>query len=176
MNPYWPDYQALRGGDRNFADSAAMALVFRARLNSLVKHLTARRTLGDIRGLLWRLRSQKRGFPHAHLLLWTDFNTQDVDAVDSVITVRYPKDASFVKDEDKLGDFRILIEQFQKHHHSARGRITDGRCQYGYPHPRAPRTTIWNLRFCSARDADGAAIVPHNPLLLSYFRSHHCLV
>jgi hypothetical protein len=29
MNRYWPEYQALRRADGNFADSAVMALVFR---------------------------------------------------------------------------------------------------------------------------------------------------
>jgi hypothetical protein len=175
MNPYWPEYQALKRESGNFGDSAIMAIVFKEKLSGLMMFLKRRRTLGTIFAFVWRIEYQRRGLPHAHLLFWTDFQTQIVESVDSVISVRYPKVSPFLDDEEAVADFRVLIESYQKHHHSRRCGVPPGPCRFGYPQPAVPRTTIRRLRYCFARDVDGGDIVPHNPFLLAHFRCHHCL-
>jgi hypothetical protein len=45
---------------------------------------------------VWRIEYQKRALPHAHIFFWTDFDTQDDDAVDAVINARYPKNSPFL--------------------------------------------------------------------------------
>jgi hypothetical protein len=175
MNPYWPEYQALKRESGNFGDSAIMAIVFKEKLSALMTFLKKRRTLGTILAFVWRIEYQRRGLPHAHLLFWTDFETQIVESVDSVINVRYPKVSPFLNDGEQVADLRVLIESYQKHHHSRRCGVPPGPCRFGYPQRPAPHTTIRRLRYCFARDADGGDIVPHNPLVLAHFRCHHCL-
>jgi hypothetical protein len=46
--------------------------------------------------LLWRIECPKRGLPHAQILFWPDFDTEDIDGVDAVINARYPKNSSFL--------------------------------------------------------------------------------
>jgi hypothetical protein len=175
MNPHWPDYRALNRNSGNFAHSAVMAIVFKSKLSALMKCLQDRKILGVIHAFVWRVEYQKRGLPHAHILLWTDFNTQDVDAVDSVVNVRYPKESPFVDDRQMVTDLRCLIEAYQGHQHSRRCRSPEGECRFGYPQPEASRTTVRGRRFVLAREASSRNVVPHNPLLLSEFRCHHCL-
>jgi hypothetical protein len=38
----------------------------------------------------------KKGLPHAHILFWTDFDAQDIDAVDAVVNARYPRNSPFL--------------------------------------------------------------------------------
>jgi hypothetical protein len=51
--------------------------------------------LGKALAFVWRIEYQKRGLPHAHILFWADFDTQDINAVDAVINARYPKNSPF---------------------------------------------------------------------------------
>jgi hypothetical protein len=51
---------------------------------------------GKVSAFVWRVQYQKRGIPHAHILFWTGFDTQDIDAVDAVINARYPKNSPFL--------------------------------------------------------------------------------
>jgi hypothetical protein len=51
---------------------------------------------GQSFSFVWRIEYHKRGLPHAHILFWADFDTKNIDAVDEVINVRYPKDSRFL--------------------------------------------------------------------------------
>jgi hypothetical protein len=118
MNPHWPDYQALKRSDGNFSDSVIMAIVFKLKLSALMNFWRARRLLGGIRAFVWRVEYQKRGLPHAHILLWTDFETEDIEAVDSVVNVRYPKQSPFAEQQSRVDDFTAAIRGYQEHQHS----------------------------------------------------------
>jgi hypothetical protein len=112
-NPDWPDYQALKRNSGNFAHSAVMAIVFKSKLSALMKFLQDRKILGLVNAFGWRVEYQKRALPHAHILLWTDFNTQNVEAVDSVVNVRYPKASPFVDHGQMVTDVPGLIEPYK---------------------------------------------------------------
>jgi hypothetical protein len=126
MNPYWVDYQALKGDDASFSDLAMTAIVFKTKLSALMKFIQQREILGKISAFVWRIEYQKRALPYAHILFLSDFDTQDVHAVETVINVRYPKDSPFPDDEGIVTDFRQLIDLYQIHHHSKRCRLPSG--------------------------------------------------
>jgi hypothetical protein len=52
--------------------------------------------LDKVSAFVWRIEHQKRVLLYAHILLWTDFDTQDIDAVDTVINARYPQNSPFL--------------------------------------------------------------------------------
>jgi hypothetical protein len=120
MNPHWPDYQALRRGDDVFADSAMGSIIFKTKLSALMKFIQKKRIFGKVSAFLWSIEYQKRGPPHTHILLWSDFDTQGVPATETIINVRYQKDSPFPDDEGMATDFRQLIDSYQIHHHSKR--------------------------------------------------------
>jgi hypothetical protein len=68
MNPYWPEYVALRRGLEVFSDSAIIAIVFKMRLGELIRTVRSSRLLGEVKGFVWRIEYQSRGLPHAHIL------------------------------------------------------------------------------------------------------------
>jgi hypothetical protein len=175
MNPYWPEFVALRRGKEAYSDSAMMAIVFKARLGELMRTIKSSRVLGDVNGYVWRVEYQSRGLPHAHILLWTDCDTDDLPAVEQVINVRYPKRSPFLLEDSKVDDWRELIDADQIHHHSKRCELPDHSCRYGYRQPACAQTVIRRRRYQFARDEEEGWIVPHNLFLLALFRSHQCL-
>jgi hypothetical protein len=96
MNLHWPDFQELMRGDGIFADSAIAVVIFKIRLSTLVNLIQKHQILGKVSAFVWRIEYLKRGLPHAHILFSTDFDTQDMDAVDVVINARHPKNSPFI--------------------------------------------------------------------------------
>jgi hypothetical protein len=50
-------------------------------------------------------RVSKRGLAHAHILFWTDFDTQDIDTVDAMVNARYPKKSPFLMTKARCSIF-----------------------------------------------------------------------
>jgi hypothetical protein len=82
-------------GDGVFTDSGIAAIVFKIKLSALMKFIQKHQILGKVSAFIWRIEDQKRGFPNAHVLFWTDFDTQDIDAVDVAINAKCPKSSPF---------------------------------------------------------------------------------
>jgi hypothetical protein len=162
MNPHWHDVQALKRNSDVFHDSAMCAIIFKMKLAALMQFIKRKKILGNIKAFLWRIEYQKRGLPHAHMLFWSDFDTQDVQAVESVINVRYPKKSPFFDDQTMISDFRELIDRFQIHNHTKRCETRNGDCRYGFPKKPNQQTTIRGHEYQFARDAEEDIIVSHN--------------
>jgi hypothetical protein len=120
MNPYWVELQALMRGSGVYSDSALAAIVVRLKLNALMKFLETRRILGTISAFVWHIEYQKRGLPHAHVLLCTDYELDSPPAIEKIVNVRLPKDSPFPADRQLTCDFRSLIDTYQLHKHSKR--------------------------------------------------------
>jgi hypothetical protein len=80
-------------GDGVFADSAIAVIIFKIKLSVLMNFIQKHQILSKVSAFIRRIKYQKRDLPHAHILFWTDFDTQDIDAVDGVINARYPKNS-----------------------------------------------------------------------------------
>jgi hypothetical protein len=164
----------MRGNDV-FADSAIAAIIFKIKLSALMNFIQKHQILSKVSAFVWRIEYQKRGLPHAHILVWTDFDTQDIDAVDAVINIRYTKNPPFFNDQGMVSDFRQLIDAYQIHHHSKCCRLPNSKCRSGSPQEMAGHTRTRGRNYHFARDAEEGNIVPHNPSLPAFFRAHHCL-
>jgi hypothetical protein len=175
MNPYWPDYQALKRGSGHYSDATIISIVFRSRLKFLIKHCKSTRLFGNLKAFVWRVEYQQRGLPHAHILLWTDTDTTDIREVDRLINARYPQPSPIQNQQQMISDFRTLIDRFQVHHHTRRCRTSTGACKYRYPQEVNPESRIEKCKYYFARSEADRYIVPHNLELLALLRCHHCL-
>jgi hypothetical protein len=105
-NPYWADYHAHKEGRENFADPEMAAIAFKSKLSSFTKFIQGDQILGDISASVSRIEYQQRRLPHVHILFWSDFDTQDIPAVEAVINLRYRRDSPFLEQEEIVGHFR----------------------------------------------------------------------
>ncbi|XP_060519139.1 uncharacterized protein LOC132697601 [Cylas formicarius] len=87
--------------------------VFEQKLNALMRDLTERQILGKIEGYVVRVEFQKRGAPHAHILLY--LSREDVpvsgEDVDRVIYARWPEPS----DGNGFESLRHLVNTFMIH-------------------------------------------------------------
>jgi hypothetical protein len=132
-NLHWLDYQALKRDDDVFADSAMGSVTLKTILSALMKFIQKKKIFGIISAYLWRIEYQRLGLPHAHILFWSDSDTQDVHAVETVINVRYPKDSPFPDDQGMVTDFRQLVDAYQIHYRAKRCRLPSVKCCFGCP-------------------------------------------
>jgi hypothetical protein len=144
MNSYWVDDQTLEGRHETFADSAPVVIVFKSKLSALMKFIRDHQILGNISAFERRIKYQRQGIPHAHILFWSDFDIRDIPAVDTVITVRCPRDSPFLEHKEMVRDFPKLIHLYQIHQHSKRCRFPDGKRRFGYPQQSLDVTTSIN--------------------------------
>jgi hypothetical protein len=151
------------------------SIIFQTKLSALMKLIQKKKIFGKVSAFVWRIEYQRRSLPHAHILFWNDFDTQDVHAVETVINVRNPKDSPFPDDEGMVTNFRQLIDLYEIRHHVKRCCLPSGKCRLGCPQTTYERTRICGHNYLFARDDQENFIVPHNPSLLAYFRCHHCL-
>ena len=175
MNPYWVELRSLSRNKSIYSDSAIISLVFRQKLKTIINFINTRKIFGEVKAYVWRIEYQKRGLPHAHILFWTDFDTSNLQDVDKIENVRYPLVSPFLNDTLMINDLTELINMYQIHSHSSRCKTKEGKCQFNYPQPISEKTKIVNHRYIFARGENEVMIVPHNPILLTYLRSHHCL-
>jgi hypothetical protein len=175
MNPYWVDYQALKRGRETFADSAMGTTTFKTQPSALMQFIQKHEIPGRVPGFVWRIEYQKRGLPHAHILFWSGFDIQDIQLVESVTNAQCLNGSLFIEDLGMVPGFRQLINAFQIHLHSKRCRLPNRKCRFGYLHQISDQTTIQGHTCLFARDTQEGNTVPRHPLLLAYFRCHHCL-
>ncbi|XP_028752703.1 uncharacterized protein LOC114712351 [Neltuma alba] len=93
-NPAWPEITRLCQQDKvNPSDRPdILTRVFKMKLRSLMKTLREKKIFGTIRAEVYTIEFQKRGLPHAHILLFLDPNDKinDPDAIDKVISAEIP--------------------------------------------------------------------------------------
>ncbi|XP_048493453.1 uncharacterized protein LOC125494001 [Beta vulgaris subsp. vulgaris] len=93
-NPKWPEItrfvskKGLRPEDR----PDIIVRVFKMKLDQLVKDLKDRNIFGRVRAVVYTIEFQKRGLPHAHILLFLhrDDKFPNAEAVDKIICAELP--------------------------------------------------------------------------------------
>jgi hypothetical protein len=93
-------------GDDVLADSVTVSITFKTKFSALRTFIQKKKIFGKVWAVVWKIEYQKQGYPPAHILFWSDSDTQDVHAVETLINVRYPKDSRFPDDERMVTDFR----------------------------------------------------------------------
>lgn len=199
-NAQWQEIlNALRHGERAEDRPDVTSRVFKMKLDQVIKDIKEGRIFGNVRAIVYVIEFQKRGLPHAHILV--TMNAEDVprdgDALDSFISAELPdRDAS--PEDAELYD---LVGAHMLHGPCGPAFpdcpcMKNARCTKWYRKAFAERTTIrrngWaeyrrrnDGRTFEKRVAGGGTVVmdnqdvvPHNPTLLRKYRCHinveHC--
>jgi len=198
-NSQWTEISTeLMAGQRSYDRHDLVARVFRLKLKQLMHYITKGSIFGHTRCHMYTIEWQKRGLPHAHILIWLR-NRIRPDQIDSVISAELPD-----PDEDP-GLYDIVGRHMV---HGPCGRINpnspcmvDGICSKRYPKPLLRDTVTGNDGYPLYRrrapddggftrplallnrhaDAIGNAedftidnrwIVPYCPLLSKVFNAH----
>ncbi|XP_031131886.1 uncharacterized protein LOC116033274 [Ipomoea triloba] len=182
-NPKWPEIQRfLNRRNLNAEDRPdIMCRVFKMKLGALIKELRS----GTVFGKIVAVEFQKRGLPHAHILLFVDRAQASnlADNVDSIISAEIPNKGSDTEYYTAIGEFMI---------HGPCGLVNkkspcmiQGRCSKHFPkkfvessvfdcngYPIYRRRDDGNTVLKSGVELDNRFVVPHNRYLLMRYRAH----
>ena len=96
-NPAWPEVtQQLREWETPADRPDVVSRVFKLKLDELLRDLTQRGVLGQAVAHTWVIEFQKRGLPHAHILLIVreSDKPRTTAAIDSVVSAELPAEAT----------------------------------------------------------------------------------
>ncbi|XP_028799355.1 uncharacterized protein LOC114754711 [Neltuma alba] len=186
-NPAWPEITRLCQQDKvNPSDRPdILTRVFKMKLRSLMKTLREKKIFGTIRAEVYTIEFQKRGLPHAHILLFLDPNDKinDPDAIDKVISAEIPDKHSSPLLYDLVKKYMI---------HGPCGAVNpkspcmkDKKCGKYFPKKFNDNTTIDDDGYPTYRrkndgrtievkgvPLDNRYVVPYNATLLCMFQGH----
>ncbi|CAH9120016.1 unnamed protein product, partial [Cuscuta epithymum] len=186
-NPRWPEIDRflhqrnLKAEDR----PDIISRVFKMKLDGLIKDLRKNKVFGSVRGVVYTIEFQKRGLPHAHILLWLSIEDKlpsPVD-IDRVISAEIP-------DMNLDPIYYAAVGNFMMHGPCGRSVksapcMVDGKCTKHFPKEWCAETTVdddgfpiymrrHNDRRISKNkvDLDNRFVVPHNRYLLLKYGAH----
>ena len=162
-NTSWPEITSqLRPGQTFHDIPVVVCRVFKRKLALFERTLRSMfPNAGPVLYLIHSIEFQKRGAPHAHILIKYTRDCTTPEAIDSVISAELPLDPS----DANLVHSSGLIHNCGPY---------CGTCRFHYPHPLQSSTTIDNtgrVHYRRRREAD-ARVVPHCLPLVRQFRCH----
>lgn len=131
-NPHWPEFEAIVDRDRNERDNPTapgssannypdlVVRIFHLKLKGLLEDLTGRPhsdsigIFGPTRAHVYTVEYQKRGLPHAHIILWLDPTRATIptnpESVNELIKAELPS-----PDTDPTGELTDLVRSLMFH-------------------------------------------------------------
>ncbi|XP_026470271.1 uncharacterized protein LOC113374443 [Ctenocephalides felis] len=190
-NPKWNETKKLlMPGQTTMDRHDITARVFKQKLKSLMNLITHHSVFGETRCLLYSVEWQKRGLPHAHILLWLVDKVRSVE-IDNIISAEIP---------DKNVDEKLFDIITTNMIHGPCGTLTimspcmvNGKCTIHFPkslqndtitdidgYPAYRRRDVDNGRQCfGLRLSNGGVIdvvnrwvVPYSSLLCKTYKAH----
>ncbi|XP_026470268.1 uncharacterized protein LOC113374439 [Ctenocephalides felis] len=190
-NPKWNETKKLlMPGQTTMDRHDITARVFKQKLKSLMNLITHHSVFGETRCLLYSVEWQKRGLPHAHILLWLVDKVRSVE-IDNIISAEIP---------DKNVDEKLFDIVTTNMIHGPCGTLTimspcmvNGKCTIHFPkslqndtitdidgYPAYRRRDVDNGRQCfGLRLSNGGVIdvvnrwvVPYSSLLCKTYKAH----
>ncbi|XP_045820117.1 uncharacterized protein LOC123913423 [Trifolium pratense] len=187
-NPKWPEIQRhmAKSGNYSVYRPDITCRVFQMKLNLMMADFRKGQFFGRVVASMYTIEFQKRGLPHAHILLWLD--PQDklttAAAIDSVICAELPDKKLFPKLYSTVTNFMIhgpcgngfTESPCMKDHH---------RCSKFYPKKFVSHTSFdpSGYPIYRRRDSghtvikkeailDNRSVVPYNPKLMMKYQAH----
>ena len=176
-NSNWPEIQSQLRPGQDFTDIPAVVVrVFKRKLALLLQTLkTMFPHAGRVLYCIHCVEFQKRGLPHAHILIKFTSDCVHPSDIDSIVSAEVPFDP-----RDAL-----LVNTFMRHNHPSPNRplsrycqykLPDGTraCRFKYPRPLQQTTTVdteGRIHYRRRRPGD-EMIVPHCLPLLQKFECH----
>lgn len=188
-NPEWPEISeailqegvAMESADR----PELISRVFNIKLKALIKRIIDDQVFGKVIAFLEVIEFQKRGLPHAHILIWfaPEDKPRTPEDIDSIVCAQLP-------DEVAHPELLQLVTKFMIHKCSPQKCCQEGFCSKrfpkqfreeteiaddGYPEYARPNNNrsvqvyIEGKGMCTF---DNRHVVPYNPQLLREFGAH----
>lgn len=189
-NPQWVEIKrALMPGQSPMDRHDIIARVFRQKLKSLMDFIVKHSVYGQVRCWMYSIEWQKRGLPHAHILIWLVDKVRP-EEIDFIISAEIPN----ADVDPKLHE--VVIKNMI---HGPCGTMNnespcmkDGKCTKRYPRELSSETVTGNdgyplYRRRSLNDdgestvvkvkgqdvvVDNRWIVPYSPILSASFEAH----
>lgn len=189
-NPTWDEIKGLLLPGQSTSDRHDItARVFKQKLKCLMDYIIKDHVFGECRCWMYSIEWQKRGLPHAHILIWL-VNKITPDQIDAVISAEIP---DIVADP---GLFEVVTKNMI---HGPCGIfnnnspcMSDGKCTKRYPRNLTNETITGNDGYPLYRrrstddggystilkvrnvdvDVDNRWVVPYSPLLSKTFKAH----
>ncbi|XP_010534679.1 PREDICTED: uncharacterized protein LOC104810180 [Tarenaya hassleriana] len=188
-NPKWQeisDHLKAYGGESANDRPDIECRVFKMKLDDLLSDLNESIFFPKPIAVIYTIEFQKRGLPHAHILIWLDpmYKSPTANDIDHLISAELP---------DKETDFEgfKLVEQHMMHGPCGLDRprspcMEKGICTKRYPRPYTEHTTVDKSgyiiyrrrkdmsRFVMKGDVrlDNRFVVPHNLAILKKYKAH----
>jgi Helitron helicase-like domain at N-terminus len=181
-NPQWPEIQAaLEPGQQASDRPDIVCRVFHQKLRAFLKDLEKLPLFGKTIARVHVIEFQKRGLPHAHILIWVENEHQprDSDQIDAVIRAEIP-------DPETEPVLYALVVQCMIHACDPKRCLDDhGHCRKGFPKPFNESTTLDEGGYPSyhhrnngrivekaGKQLSNRHVVPYNPHLLLHLGCH----
>jgi hypothetical protein len=192
-NPKWPEIQeSLKGFEEGVSSRPDLvSRVFQLKLEALMQDIETEQYFGKVTGYMYTVEWQKRGLPHAHILLFLhpEDAIRTVAEIDKVVCAEFP-------DKDLCPELFQLVTDHMVHGpcgHIIKDRPccqAKGRCEEHYPKVCRPQTILTEGSYPEYRrrspvdggtvfefgrdkiPLDNGWVVPYNPTLLMKFRAH----
>ena len=201
-NPKWPEIvENLEVGQTAQDRPDLVARVFKLKKDQLMHDLISGQILGKVVAHMHVIEFQKRGLPHAHILiiLSSEDRSMTAEGVDLAVSAELPPDPEEAQDEDKAEQRRRLQDIVLSNMvHGPCGAdnpkcpcMENGRCSKNYPKPFAKQTVVdpdnnnptYRRRapedggrqiVCkkTGRTIDNRWVVPYNPFLSLRMNCH----
>jgi hypothetical protein len=184
-NSDWPEIQSQLLPGQNFTDiPVVVCRVFKQKLSKLMSALrTMFPNAGKLVYSITSIEFQKRGLPHAHILLKYTQDCLQPEHIDQVISATLPSDSA-----DSALVLKFMVHQSHPpgvinhippdndHPLKYCERWVNNKriCRFGYPKPITPQTTFsenGRVQYCRHQESD-ENIVPHCLPLLRKFKCH----
>jgi hypothetical protein len=197
-NPNWPEIlQSLLPGQQPHDRPDLSTRIFHAKFKQLMHDLTVDHVLGPVCAHLAVIEFQKRGLPHAHILLIFQSyarlcNATHVDKVVSAEIPEVPSDLCHGQTRKRLVRLQSLVCKHMLHNDCTVGRQcpchdSKGKCTKNFPHTLCHETT-WDDRciypqyrrrpfvgdplILDGRTVNNRWVTPYNPWLLLKYDAH----
>ena len=183
-NPNWPEIKRnLEHGQSSDARPDLIAIVFKQKLEALLYDLKERQIFGKCIGCVYTIEYQKRGLPHAHILIFLHRNDvpRCAEDVDQLVVARVPTHDPVLAE---------VVKTQMTHGPCGEGFATspcmrNGRCSKGFPKRWCEATVMTEGTYPEyARPQDGLTwggerftfdnrwVVPYNPFLSKKYGAH----
>ena len=181
-NPAWPEItRSLEPGQSVNNRPDLVARVFQMRLERFLNDIDKKRHFGEVIGFTYTVEFQKRGLPHAHILLILSEQSKlrTRDHVDKFVVAEMPDPLLFPNLFQAVSSFNT--------HKCKPGRCkpdANSECERGFPKPYSDETDVMTDSFplyrrrnnelpeFEGRTIDNRYVVPYNPKLTMRHRAH----
>ncbi|CAO3656219.1 unnamed protein product [Mucor hiemalis] len=193
-NPNWKEIaDELLPGEKPSDRPDLIARVFDLKLKAIFKDIEDKKIFGNVRGLIHVIEYQKRGLPHAHivLILASDSKLRDADDVDKYISAEIPDPHRFPKAHTTITK-HMMHTPCNTSYADNRGNVRmcrankDKTCSKHFPKDVCNVTVIDEKGFANYRrrptnlfvafpngyHADNRWVVPHNLYLCVKYDTH----